>query len=78
LAYRELADLFQFFNRFHIALFDDLAAKRFHQLRSDRIRIGTMDLKIAAIGLVTDALLLTANQSDFQQVPGLRFENWLT
>src|SRR4051794_38103831 len=39
LAYRELADLFQFFNRFHIALFDDFAANRFHQLRAEKIRI---------------------------------------
>jgi len=26
---------------------------------------------------VNDALLLTANQEDFEQVPGLRFANWL-
>ena len=37
----------------------------------------TMDLKIAAIALVNDATLLTANKRDFEQVEGLRFENWL-
>ncbi len=42
-----------------------------------RIRISTMDLKIATIGLVNDALLLSANLRDFQQVPGLRVEDWL-
>ena len=36
-----------------------------------------MDLKIAAVTLADDALLLTANRTDFQQVPGLRFENWM-
>lgn len=36
-----------------------------------------MDLKIAAIALMNDALLLTANMVDFKQVPGLRVENWL-
>jgi len=45
--------------------------------RGQRIRIGTMDLKIASIALVNDALLVTANQRDFEQVPGLRVENWL-
>jgi tRNA(fMet)-specific endonuclease VapC len=36
-----------------------------------------MDLKIAAIALVNDALLLTANLRDFERVPRLRIENWL-
>jgi predicted nucleic acid-binding protein len=36
-----------------------------------------MDLKISATALAKDALLLSANLHDFQQVPGLRVENWL-
>jgi tRNA(fMet)-specific endonuclease VapC len=47
------------------------------RLRRLRIRIGTQDLKIAAIALSRDALLLSANLRDFQRVPGLRVENWL-
>jgi tRNA(fMet)-specific endonuclease VapC len=53
------------------------AADQFEDLRSARIRLGTMDLKIAAIALVNQALLLSANRRDFEQVPGLRVENWL-
>ena len=45
--------------------------------RAQRIRIGTMDLKIASIAIAHDATLLTRNTADFAQVPGLRFENWL-
>ena len=41
-----------------------------------RIRIGTMDLKIAASCLCEDALLLTRNTVDYSKVPGLRFEDW--
>jgi tRNA(fMet)-specific endonuclease VapC len=37
----------------------------------------TMDLKIAAIALVNQVLFLSANLRDFEQVPGLRVENWL-
>ena len=40
-------------------------------------RIGTLDLKIAAIAISHDALLLTRNLVDFAKVPGLRVENWL-
>jgi tRNA(fMet)-specific endonuclease VapC len=35
-----------------------------------------MDLKIAAIALIHDALLLSANLRDFQQVPALRVADW--
>lgn len=57
--------------------FDEEAAEQFVWLRNLRLRIGTMDLKMAAIALRHEALLLTANSSDFGQIPGLRSENWL-
>ncbi|OYV73855.1 MAG: hypothetical protein B7Z74_03225 [Deltaproteobacteria bacterium 21-66-5] len=60
-----------------IVAFDERAAEQFTGLRRQRLRIGTMDLKIASIALVDDATLVTANLRDFSQVPGLRCENWL-
>lgn len=77
LAYRELGDMFRFFAKFEIVPFDKAAADRFDELKAAKVRIGTSDLKIAAIALVQNALLLTANKRDFEQVPGLRFENWM-
>ncbi len=74
-AYRELGDLFRFFAAFPIVPFDAAAADRFDQFA--RIRISTSDRKIAAIALVNSALLLTANRRDYEQIPGLRFENWM-
>lgn len=76
-AYRQLAGLFQFFQGFYIALFDEAAFEHFDRLRAAKVRIGTMDLKIASIALANDALLLTSNRVDFEKVPDLRFENWL-
>lgn len=76
-AYRELAELFTFFSGYHIALLDEEAATRFSTLRAAKVRIGTPDLKTASIALTQNALLLTANKRDFEQGPGLRFENWL-
>ena len=77
LAYRELASLFAAFAKFAVAPFDEAAAKRFKEIRTGRGHIGTRDLKIGSIALVQNALLLTANKRDFEQVPGLRFANWM-
>ena len=65
------------FCKITILPFDEDAAKAFGDLQQQRIRIGTMDLKIAAICLAHDATLLTRNLVDFEKVPGLRAENWL-
>jgi tRNA(fMet)-specific endonuclease VapC len=76
-AYERLRDLFHYYGDWNIVLFDANAADRFNLLRKQKVRIGTQDLKIAAIALVNDALLLSANLRDFKKVPGLRVENWL-
>jgi tRNA(fMet)-specific endonuclease VapC len=56
--------------------FDTAAAAIVQQLQRQRIRIGTMDLKIASIALAQQASLLTRNVADFRQVPGLHIEDW--
>jgi tRNA(fMet)-specific endonuclease VapC len=56
--------------------FDPAAAAIVQQLQQQRIRIGTMDLKIAGIALAQRASLLSRNVTDFQKVPGLRVEDW--
>lgn len=45
-------------------------------LRRLRIRIGTMDLRIASIALAHGAKLLTRNSVDFAKVPELTIEDW--
>src|SRR5437762_2414447 len=62
---------------FEIVSFDEPAARQFDELRKQKLRIGARDLKIAATALVNRALLLSANRTDFERVPGLRVENWL-
>jgi tRNA(fMet)-specific endonuclease VapC len=76
-AYDQLIHLFRFFREWQIVPFDSAAADTFKQLRQQKIRIGSRDLKIAAIALTRDALLLSANLGGFRKVPCLRVENWL-
>jgi predicted nucleic acid-binding protein len=47
------------------------------QGKADFYEMFFMDLKIAAIVLIHDALLLSVNLRDFQQVPNLRVANWI-
>ena len=48
-----------------------------NQLKAARIRVATMDLRIASIVIANDATLLSRNLKDFTRVPGLRVQNWL-
>lgn len=76
-AYGRLARLIAFLSAWKIISFDGQAAERVEQLRKGGVRIGTMDLRIAAIALANEAMLLTANLTDFRRVPGLKSESWL-
>ncbi|NOT47139.1 MAG: type II toxin-antitoxin system VapC family toxin [Acidobacteria bacterium] len=56
--------------------FDEKAAAVFRELKNSKVRVGTMDLKIAAITIANEAILVTRNLSDFTQVHGLRSQDW--
>ena len=74
--YGELKQLLQDYCNIAVIAYDAQACAHFEQWRKAKIRIGTMDLKIAAIVLANDATLLTRNLSDFSKVPGLNVEDW--
>jgi tRNA(fMet)-specific endonuclease VapC len=56
--------------------FDDAAAMVFAALVAQRLRVRTMDLRIAAVALARGLVVLTRNASDFGRVPGLEIEDW--
>lgn len=74
------------YERLHLALeayrntevldFDENAAKIFQELKSSKIRVGSMDLKIAAIALSHKVILISRNLKDFEQVPNLVVKDW--
>jgi len=75
-AYRRLKEFLDRYLQITVLEFDEAAAAQCQRLRKLRLRIGTMDLKIAAIALAHDATLLSRNLSDFSRVPGLKVEDW--
>ena len=46
------------------------------QLKSQKIRVGTQDLRIASIALAHEATLITRNRRDYEVVPSLKLEIW--
>ena len=74
--YARLRALLEDFQARPVLDYDAKATIALQELVSQRVRIGTMDLKIAAIALSHDALVITRNVRDFQKVPGLQVEDW--
>ncbi len=74
--YDMLQDLLASYCAAQVLPFGPTAAAEFDTLRAQGIRIGTMDLRIAAIALTRNFVVLTRNLRDFRQVPGLTVEDW--
>jgi tRNA(fMet)-specific endonuclease VapC len=74
--YSLLAQVLRNFTVAPVLPFDDAAATVFAALVAQRLRVRTMDLRIAAIALARGLVVLTRNTSDFGRVPGLQVEDW--
>ena len=74
--YEWLTQTIRFLNAFEVLQYTVEAQQTFIRLRSERVRIGTRDLRIASIALAHGGVVLTRNRKDFAQVPGLTMEDW--
>ena len=75
-AYRMLERTLATFAGAQVLPFDEAAMQLFTELRQQKVRIATLDLRIACIAITRDMTLLTRNTVDFARVPGLKFEDW--
>jgi tRNA(fMet)-specific endonuclease VapC len=75
-AYRSLLATFLYFRIITVMDFDEQAQMMFQRLRAQRIRIGALDLRVAAIVLSREATLVTRNRQDFAGIPALNIEDW--
>jgi tRNA(fMet)-specific endonuclease VapC len=74
--YGMLARVLRDFAMAPVLPFDSAAASLFDTMTAQKVRVATMDLRIASIALSRNLVLLTRNVRDFARVPGLRIENW--
>jgi tRNA(fMet)-specific endonuclease VapC len=75
-AYKELQQHLINYNYISVIGFDENSALEFQRLKKNYPRIGTMDLKIAAITITHQGILLPRNVSDFGKISGLNVEDW--
>lgn len=59
-----------------IVPFSEAAKDCYRELLQQKIRVGSHDLRIAAIVLSVDGILVTRNRRDFERVPGLQMDDW--
>ena len=75
-AYARLHISLESYRNTQVLDFDEKAVAVFEQLKSQKVRIGTMDLKIASIAIANHAILVSRNLADFERVPGLAIQDW--
>lgn len=75
-AYSRLEITLDYFKSVQVLPFDQNAHTSFEDLIRQKLRIGTQDLRIAAIALSVNGIVVTRNQKDFGKVPNLQVENW--
>ena len=76
LAYANFQANLEFFKTANLLQFSEAAGNIYTELVKQKIRVGTQDLRIAAITLSVNGILVTRNFKDFEKVPNLRLEDW--
>jgi tRNA(fMet)-specific endonuclease VapC len=74
--YQLLQQVFCSFQIAPILEFDGAASIVYDDLESRNLRVGRMDLRIAAIAMSRNLILLTRNRADFGKIAGLTIEDW--
>ena len=74
--YRSLSEMLDKFRNLNVLSFDEDALMTFRELKSQKLGVGTHDLRIASIALAHGAKVITQNVRDFTRVPGLLVEDW--
>ena len=54
------------------------AARIYAELYAKRFTVADADILIAAFCVLNDYTLVTDNKKDFENIDGLKFENWIT
>lgn len=76
--YLRLESILQDFSESQVLPYSPSASEIFEDIRNQKVRIATMDLRIAAIAIAQRMILVTSNQRDFAKVPNLELDDWIS
>lgn len=71
--FRETLDMLK---SFPIRDYSVLAKSNFDNLRRQKLRVGSQDLRIAAVTISLGGILVTRNTVDFGKIAGLTIQDW--
>jgi tRNA(fMet)-specific endonuclease VapC len=75
-AYELFEDTFADFRRLRVLSYTEQADALYQEWRQQGFRLGTHDLRIAAICIAHSATLISRNRRHFERIPGLATEFW--
>jgi tRNA(fMet)-specific endonuclease VapC len=76
IAYQALQSTIEDLQILSILPFTESARDQYRELLGQKIRVGSHDLRIAAITLSAGGVLVTRNRRDFERVTGLQITDW--
>lgn len=74
--YLRLETILRNFAEAQVLPYSTSASEIFEDIRSQKIRVATMDLRIASIAIAQRMILVTRNTVDFDRIPNLVLEDW--
>jgi tRNA(fMet)-specific endonuclease VapC len=74
--FNDVSEISKLFEKFPIQYTRKYGEIRW-RLEKQGLRIGDMDMFIAATALEEDVTLVTGNIKHFERIPGLKIENWM-
>lgn len=75
-AYRWLSETVRLLSDFEVLQFTAEAQLIYQDFKSQRIRVGTQDLRISSIVIAHSGVLLSRNLRDFENIPNLMVRDW--
>ena len=75
-AYEGMTYSIRFLSRIQVISLTAGAAARCRAFKQAKLKIKTMDLRIACVALESGATLVTRNRADFEVLPDLKIEDW--